>query len=312
MPGQRFFLRVFLSAAMLLSPAAALAQTAEAANSLAAASKMLQEGKHSEAVERISAALKSGKLDNALTCRGLLLRGEAYEKLGKPALALADFANAQWLEGLSNAERLRAAEGRKRALSALSLASGDASGDSSGGSGPADKNAAKPPAAAAKQPEAAAPRSPAPNAKPAATAKEQPQPAPAKGAWRATVHDTPGGGSSSPGGAVAQPRDTRASSWTQGTAVTGAVPKTGGAAGGQVTIHLATVATEEAAKSEAKRISAKLGELLEGQAPEILRGDKNGAAVFKVVAGPYDKSRSADLCAAIKAKGISCLAVARK
>ena len=105
-----------------LAPAPVLADSA--IEGLSSANKSFRDGDPGEGARADQRGVLQEKLDNDTTAKALLLRGEIYEKLGKPALAYADYNNAIWLGGLSTTERNRANEGSQRTQSALGVAGG--------------------------------------------------------------------------------------------------------------------------------------------------------------------------------------------
>jgi hypothetical protein len=240
--GAQRMIRRYLTVILLLAVAfCAWPQFARAQESqLVAAAKLMEKRDYGTAVDKIGEAFKSGKMDNAGTAKGFLMRGECHAKLDKPAQALSDFNNAIWLQSLSSEDRARAVEGRKRAMDTLGVAdnspdasrsAGDAPSSSSSGLGnvfgglfgsssssssaPAAKEAKAPPASNW----AAAPAQETRSAAAPATG-----PAPVQTAATATPDDT-----------------------------------------GLYTILLATVASEDKAQTEAKRMNSRLGDLLEGK-----------------------------------------------
>lgn len=264
---RRCLLLVLLTA---ISAGAALAQE----SLLVAAAKLIEKREYNAAIDKIGEAFKAGKLDQAGSAKGFLMRGECHARLDKPAQALADFNNAIWLQTLSSDDRARAVEGRKQSLAALGI-SGEAQDDgqdtrstatgtsggigslfgglfgSSSGSGAVETG--QPPAQAAPPP-------PAPVSAPA--------PAPAA----ATVADD----------------------------------------SGQYTILLATVASEDKAHAEAKRLNARLAEELEGKTAEVRQLESGQTVTFRVLAGPFTgRAHARQVCEAMKAKakGVSCLVV---
>ena len=89
--------------------AAALAAKKAKASQLADAGlKSLIAGKNDEAAKSLSLALDTGALPPADVARALYRRGIAHRKLGRASLAIADFSQALFLTGLSEAEKLDA------------------------------------------------------------------------------------------------------------------------------------------------------------------------------------------------------------
>jgi tetratricopeptide (TPR) repeat protein len=79
---------------------------ADAQRAYAAGSKAYESGKSAQAVQQLTAALRSGGLPTAQMARALYLRGLSYRKEGKPGLAISDLTSAIWLKnGLSATDR---------------------------------------------------------------------------------------------------------------------------------------------------------------------------------------------------------------
>jgi SPOR domain len=96
-------------------PAAALA-------TIEAAAKLLEAGKTDQAVSSLSSAISGGNLPPTTMARALYLRGSAYRKQAKPALAISDLTSALWLKGgLKDVDRADATQQRAAAYSEAGL-----------------------------------------------------------------------------------------------------------------------------------------------------------------------------------------------
>ncbi len=280
------FIFAFMATAFLVgAPAAGFAQSG--AEMLTAAAKLGEKGDHAAAVEKISEAFKSGKLDNAASSKAFLMRAEAYEKLNKDALALADYTSAVFMQGLSTTDRPRAVDGRKRTLAALGVSE--------------DDGGAKPLAAA--------------------PAQEESKPSSSGGFLSGLF-----GGSSTSADAKRE-EAAPASDWSQVTRVTpppatgspsiqsSSTPVRQAAVAEDVkrySVLLASLPSEEVANAEAKRMTTRLADLLQGKTPEVVRYERGGAVFFRVVAGPYEGSAlSKEVCDSVKTKNVKCLVISR-
>jgi cell division septation protein DedD len=72
---------------------------AEAQRIVEVALKQLQAGKVGEAVQAVTATVAAGNLPPAIMAKALYVRGMAYRKMGRPALAISDLSGALWLKG---------------------------------------------------------------------------------------------------------------------------------------------------------------------------------------------------------------------
>lgn len=85
--------------------------------------KSYQSGKHQNAIDQLSMALRGGGLSSAEMAKGLYYRGLAYKKLDKPGLAISDLTSALWLKnGLSDDDRRGAEAARGEAYKAAGIA----------------------------------------------------------------------------------------------------------------------------------------------------------------------------------------------
>jgi SPOR domain len=85
--------------AAALPGAPAKRDPAAAQAAVEAAAKQLEAGKTDQAVATLTTAISGGSLPPAVMARALYLRGSAYRKQTKPALAISDLTSALWLKG---------------------------------------------------------------------------------------------------------------------------------------------------------------------------------------------------------------------
>jgi tetratricopeptide (TPR) repeat protein len=98
---------------------------AEAQRAVANAGKLLDAGKHEQAIATLSATLAGGNLAPAIMAKALLYRGIAYRQQKKPAQAISDFTSALWLKGgLSEADRADGLRQRAAAYQEAGLSQG--------------------------------------------------------------------------------------------------------------------------------------------------------------------------------------------
>jgi hypothetical protein len=322
-------LACFLLAMLLVGvgPGPAPAQTNDITAALTEASKLLQKGGYAKAIETIDAALRVGKVQTELAAKAFLLRGEANEKLGRAAYAMADYNNALFMkDSLSASDRKRAEEAQKRVTSGLGVAE-----QTSGGSVATSVNAE------------AAPASPPAGAR-----------APQEKSWNTAVQEQPAQEQSTDGGiggffnslfsgsssAKAPPEETPPASAAVVTPVEPAPQAKGrpkkvaaksepSAARGPVTaadpakppetgnfaIQLAAVANEEdKAIAEADRIAKKFSADLGGRTPSlVILPTADGGTLYKIVAAPFEtRGESQATCELLKTKGINCMVITKK
>lgn len=287
--GAQRMIRRNLTVILLLAVAfCAWPQFARAQESqLVAAAKAMEKRDYGTAVDKIGEAFKSGKMDNAGTAKGFLMRGECHAKLDKQAQALSDFNNAIWLQSLSSDDRAKAVDGRKRAMDALGVAdnspdagrSGDTASPSSSSSGLGNVFGGLFGSSSSSAPAAQEAKAPPPSTWAAAPAQDT----------RSAATPATGPAPVQAAAATAAPDDT-----------------------GQYTILLATVASEDKAQTEAKRMNSRLAGLLEGKVAEVRRLESGQTATFRVLAGPFEgRNHTREICESMKAKvkGVSCLVV---
>ena len=295
-------------AAKKRDPAAAQASVEAAAN-------LLQSGKTDQAVASLSSAISSGSLPPAVMAKALYLRGAAYRKQTKPALAISDLTSALWLKGgLNDADRADATQQRASAygeagLSEQGQALQSASSARKRGDGAAAASASLAPDAGANTGASstglfgglfgakAASATPVPEAAPAAAEKPRavkaeqappaaPVPAPATAAApvkvaAATVQASP------------------------------AAPKAA-AVGGGYQSRVALVRTKAEADAVVAKLKVQYAGVVGDKAPTV--GETsfgNMGKFFQVRVGPFASSADAQtLCGQLKGSGLDCVPVA--
>ena len=122
---------------------------AEAQRAVANAGKLLEAGKHEQAIATLSATLAGGNLAPATMAKALLYRGIAYRQQKKPAQAISDFTSALWLKGgLSEADRADGLRQRAGAYQEAGLSQGGEVQPAATKDTRAKERAGSPPAAA--------------------------------------------------------------------------------------------------------------------------------------------------------------------
>ncbi len=90
--------------------------------SVEGAAKLIEAGKTDQAISVLSAAISAGNLPSQVMARALYLRGAAYRKQQKPALAISDLTSALWLKGgLNDADKADATQQRAAAYGEAGL-----------------------------------------------------------------------------------------------------------------------------------------------------------------------------------------------
>lgn len=315
----------FALAILLVSvgPGSAPAQNADITPALTEASKLLQQGGYAKAIETIDAALRSGKVQTELAAKAFLMRGEANEKLGRAAYAMADYNNALFMkDSLSAADRKRAEEAQQRVTSKLGVAE-----QTSGGSVATSARAEGAPAGGSQQKSwnTAVQESPAEEQSTGgggiggffnnlfggspSSAKEPPEATPSAAAAVVTpIEPEP----------QAKARPKKVAARSEPSTARGPVsvddqvkpPETGNFA-----IQLAAVPNEEdKAIAEADRIAKKYGADLGGRTPSLMIvPTSDGGTLYKIVAAPFEThGESQATCELLKTKGISCMVITKK
>jgi cell division septation protein DedD len=277
----RKILAAFSVVYLLLTPPSAMAETA--IEGLANASKSYHDGDAAKALDQINEVFSKDKMDNDTTAKALLIRGEIYEKVSKPALAYADYNSAIWLGGLSAAERSRANEGSQRTQASLGVSDGGSGQTAHGGTqAPAQESggflgnifggdSSKPPAQEAQKSAAAADQKAAPNPSGASASRSL------------------AAASALPAGAAANAETSEDKSYYA---------------------QYAALPDETKALAEAKRLAKKLGASLSGRPVLVIKTEapQGKHALYRVVSGPLGNKAEADgLCSSIKTKGANCM-----
>lgn len=97
------------------------ARADEVTAGLAQAHEMMQQGAYVKAIDIITNIIASGKAQADMAAKALLMRGQAREKLGKKAFALADYNQALWMQGLSESDKQLAEAGKARIQGGLGV-----------------------------------------------------------------------------------------------------------------------------------------------------------------------------------------------
>jgi hypothetical protein len=97
------------------------ARADEVTAGLAQAHEMMQKGAYVKAIDIITNIIASGKAQADMAAKALLMRGQAREKLGRQAFALADYNQALWMQGLSEADKELAEAGKARIQGGLGV-----------------------------------------------------------------------------------------------------------------------------------------------------------------------------------------------
>ena len=90
-----------------------------AADPLTTAQSALNQSQYNSAIAQINKALAQAGQKPEYMAKALLVRGVAYQRLGKPAQAIADFSNAQWLGRLSRTDNMTLLTERANAYQAV-------------------------------------------------------------------------------------------------------------------------------------------------------------------------------------------------
>jgi hypothetical protein len=308
------FLRVIVIAfACSFAAIAGSARAADVTASLTQASKMMQAGAYVRAIEIITTALSSSKVPAELAAKALLMRAQANEKLGKPAFALADYNQAVWMQGLSDADRKLAEEGRARVQSSLGVrdASEDAR-DTAAAAAPRRRSAAA-------QPESSGGvggffSNLFGSSQSARREEERPQHA----VVAVVQQEAP------TGRPAARSHPASGSSWRTNTATPATArvaantdrpdaEETSGKPSGAFAIQFAALLSEQSAIYEVNRIAKRYGSDLGGRSPEVfIVPTSDGGTLYKIVAGPYERAEGQATCELLKTKNLSCMLISRK
>ena len=288
----------------------ALAQ--DPAGKLSEASALIRQNQMDRAISQINEVLHKAGTDSQMAARAVLLRGEAHARAGKPVMALADFDAAMWLGGLDASERKRANDGRSAMLARLGMGGDPSAVIASPPETPspprAERQTTPAPAATAT---AAAPRPP--RTAEWTTSVQEESPEESSGLFGSLF-----GGIFSSSSDEPESTQTSAESWSTGTSLTSLPAEPAAAspsADGRVyRVQIASVATEEGAQAEARRLGRRLGVSLGGATPEIVRMDTDaGNTYYRIMVGPQpSRERSQELCETFKSQGVDCLVVSSR
>ncbi len=325
----------------LSTAGAATSKSGDITASLTEASKVMEKGAYSKAIEIIDEALRSGKIQSELAAKALLLRAESNEKLGRTAFALSDYNSALWMQGLSDADRKHAEEGKARVTASLGVVApkSEAAGSPPPAGGPAQP--ARTAAASEQQPPpgAAAPaqqpaqqqgggngisgffnnlfgppfseqKQPPPPEEPPSTAVAVTAPAPAE---QEPPKPQPHAKASKK--AATQPVRTAAHVEHDPASTSSTTPSAKKAAdSGSYAVQLAAIDEEDKAIAETDRIARKYGSDLGGRTPSLMVvPTADGGTLYKVVLAPYDtRGEGVATCELLKTKGLSCMVIVKK
>ncbi len=328
--------------AMIASIACALAISAPAAaqskdnlRKLSAAYKLIENDEAAKAIEQLNTLLDEAPEDAETAAQALLLRGQAYTRAGRPAQALSDFNAALWLQGLNSAQRKDAVAGREAALAKLGIsdesqtqtAEADGSNDSGGGSIPTSiptssddddpEPASQPrnePQQTASVPSSTASTSSTPETSAWQTNVQAAEPEPEReesGGIGSFFSDLFGGSSETAEASQGGQTQTAASGWTASTTEVSSNTAPASTDSGAYRIQIASVGSRDGAESEVRRLSRKLGDVIEGETPTIVRTDTDsGNTYYRIMVGPKpSRSAAAAQCEDFKSRGVDCLVV---
>lgn len=121
MIGHTLFRVVVLALVWSFAIPAGYARADEVTAGLAQAHEMMQQGAYVKAIDIITNIIASGKAQADMAAKALLMRGQAREKLGRQAFALADYNQALWMQGLSEADKELAEAGKARIQGGLGV-----------------------------------------------------------------------------------------------------------------------------------------------------------------------------------------------
>ncbi len=310
------FLAAFVSLATLAGPAQADRVTA----SLTQASKYIDEGVPVKAIEVINTTLSSGQIPADLASKGLLLRAQAQEKLGKHAYALADYNQAIWMQGLSATDKTKAEEGRNRILAKLGVAEG------SGKAGAATETSVQATAVKGKAP-APAPAGRSGSDRETWDTEVQTSASEQRTGGIGSIFSGLFGSSDKPQQQKrtvqpvarrverepAQPAKAVAQVRTSSVADNDApAPSAGQELTGGFAIQFAALHSEDKAIFEVNRVEKRYSEWLGGRTPSItIRATSDGGTLYKVIAEPYERGEGVATCELLKTKGVSCMIISR-
>ena len=307
------------------------ADPAAAQSTIDAAAKQLEAGKPDSAVAALTSVISAGNLPPVLMARALYLRGAAYRKQSKPALAISDLTSALWLKGgLNDADRKEALLQRTAAYGEAGLTdqgqvtTAGSAAVQSDGTAREPRRSKEPLAGAA----SLAPKATAETAAPpaaasgglfgglfggggapktaAAPAVPAPVPAPAAGAAANAWSNTVKTAKTQPGGGVAAPA-------TVAAATVAAAPAARSQVEGSYRSRIALVRTKAEADAVVAKLKSQFAAAIAGRTPEIGQAAfGNMGSFFQVRVGPFASAAEAQaLCGRLKGSGLDCVPVDR-
>jgi hypothetical protein len=300
--------------------AAAKQDPVEAQRMLAAGEAALTAGKADVAVESFNGALAGRGLGPTDMAKALYLRGAAYRKLAKPALAIADLNGALYIrKGLSDADRKDADEQRAAAYREAGLPDQRVTPVVAQQS-PAPAGATAPPTTASLP----AARQPAPAADPAPAAAAPAQPLPASssgplgsvGSFIGSLFGSAPPQPAAPETAVVAPAPNAVSSWSTRTDQRPAatVARTAApvpVASSALQMQLANLRDRTEAEALAERVKQQNAGDLGARTITIVENVAGSfGRLYAVRVGPFasaDESRG--LCTRFRKQGLDCLSV---
>jgi hypothetical protein len=314
-------------------PKKAKQDPAQAQKTIAAAAKLLETGKASEAAQALTTVLSGGNLPPAIMAKALLYRGIAYRQQKLPAQAIADLTSALWLKGgLSEGDRADALRQRTAAYQEAGLADG-------GGEVAAVPNAAR---SATRTASADQGWSTATTNQGSA---QSPAPAQSSSGWSlGNAFAGLFGGNSSPSTQTATPPPAapettasieparppqaaepsasrpRTSAWSRNTEVSPAVAAVPAAAAasapaakpeGRFRIQVGMVRSEGEAQALAGKVRSEHAAALASREPEVDQTVVgNMGSFYRVRVGPYSTQADGQAaCAKLKGSGLDCMVV---
>lgn len=334
------------------APAAAKKKdSAEAQKFVASGIKSYETGKLDAAVTALSEGLRLGGLPSQQMAKALYIRGLAYRKQGKPALAISDLTSAVWLKGgLSETERSDAMENRVAAYREAGL------GDGVTGPRPQQQKSAAAPASsggwqtATLDPSSAVTTSPASSSSSPSFGLAQSDSAPSQPSSSGTsiggfFNNLFGSSSSSAASSVPaatepaaspppQPKSVAAAAAAEGwgdatkvsksrtetrVATAGPVaapapaPQVAPAAAGKFKLQVAAVRSRADAEAVATKLKTQHAAQLQSREPVVDEAVYGNMGTFyRVRIGPYaDANEPKQLCASLKGSGFDCMVVTK-
>jgi hypothetical protein len=311
------FLCIILAFISALAVSASLVVAASAQNptaSLTQAAKLLEQGQAELSIQLINRTLKTGNVPSKLAAKGIMLRAQAQEKLGKHAFALADYNSALWMQDLSENDRHFAEQGRRRIMANLGVNRRNTQTASA-------QPVAKPKVWGAEV------RTTETEKRTkgigsifsnllglSSEEKEEPKTPPAS----ETVYSV---GTTETAALISPSSESQVVAGSSGNLVASndqqaqAIDDTVVAQGeftGDFAIQFSAVRSEDTALYEADRVGRRYGEWLNGRTPSIkIRGTQDGGTLYKIIAQPYERGEGLATCEFLKTKGVQCMLISR-